>query len=70
VSADEREGDLRRILNFGHTVGHAVEAAAHYQIPHGEAVSIGMMEELIDLLRHAKRQSQGDPKNTTLSPTT
>jgi 3-dehydroquinate synthase len=43
VSADEREGDLRRILNFGHTMGHAVEAAAHYQIPHGEAVSIGMM---------------------------
>jgi 3-dehydroquinate synthase len=42
VSADEREGDLRRILNFGHTVGHAVEAAAHYQIPHGEAVSMGM----------------------------
>jgi 3-dehydroquinate synthase len=43
VSADEREGDLRRILNFGHTVGHAVEAAAHYQIPHGEAVSMGMV---------------------------
>jgi len=43
VSVDEREGDLRRILNFGHTVGHAVEAAAHYQIPHGEAVSMGMV---------------------------
>jgi 3-dehydroquinate synthase len=43
VSADEREGDMRRILNFGHTVGHAVEAAAHYQIPHGEAVSMGMV---------------------------
>ncbi len=43
VSADEREGDLRRILNFGHTVGHAVEAAANYQIPHGEAVSMGMV---------------------------
>jgi 3-dehydroquinate synthase len=43
VSADEREGDLRRMLNFGHTVGHAVEAAAHYRIPHGEAVSMGMV---------------------------
>lgn len=43
VSTDEREGDLRRILNFGHTVGHAVEAAAHYQIPHGAAVSMGMV---------------------------
>jgi len=42
VAADEREGDLRRILNFGHTIGHAVEAAAQYRIPHGEAVAVGM----------------------------
>ncbi len=43
VSQDEKEGGLRRILNFGHTIGHAVEAAADYKIPHGEAVSIGMV---------------------------
>lgn len=43
VTADEREGGLRRILNFGHTVGHAIEAAARYQIPHGEAISMGMI---------------------------
>ncbi|NIA08863.1 MAG: 3-dehydroquinate synthase [Nitrospiraceae bacterium] len=43
VAKDEREGDLRRVLNFGHTVGHAVEAAALYQIPHGEAIAIGMV---------------------------
>ena len=43
VTADEREGGLRRILNFGHTVGHAIEAAAQYQTPHGEAISIGMI---------------------------
>jgi 3-dehydroquinate synthase len=44
VMADEREGDLRRILNFGHTVGHALEAAARYQrIKHGEAVGYGMV---------------------------
>ncbi len=43
VAADEREGNLRRILNFGHTIGHAIEAAANYQIPHGEAISMGMV---------------------------
>lgn len=43
VSADEREGDLRRILNFGHTVGHALEAATRYEkFLHGEAVAFGM----------------------------
>lgn len=44
VEADEWETDVRSILNFGHTVGHAVEAAAGYQGPnHGEAVAMGMV---------------------------
>lgn len=43
VAADEREADLRRILNFGHTIGHAVEAASDYTLPHGMAVGIGMV---------------------------
>jgi 3-dehydroquinate synthase len=43
VSADERESDLRRILNFGHTVGHALEAeTAYVRFLHGEAVGFGM----------------------------
>lgn len=43
VSADEREAGLRRILNFGHTLAHAVEEETHYQTyRHGEAVAIGM----------------------------
>lgn len=43
VSADEKEGGLRRILNFGHTVGHALEAETKYsQFLHGEAVAFGM----------------------------
>ena len=43
VSRDEREGNLRMILNFGHTLGHAVEAIQRYRgVLHGEAVSIGM----------------------------
>jgi 3-dehydroquinate synthase len=43
VSSDEREGDLRRILNFGHTFGHALEAETKYsRFLHGEAVAWGM----------------------------
>ena len=43
VSADEKEGDLRRILNFGHTIGHALEAETKYSLLlHGEAVAFGM----------------------------
>ncbi len=43
VGQDEREAGLRRILNLGHTIGHAVEAAAGYgRFTHGEAVAIGL----------------------------
>ncbi|MFZ5764259.1 MAG: 3-dehydroquinate synthase [Thermodesulfobacteriota bacterium] len=43
VAADEKEADLRRILNYGHTIGHAVEAASDFSIPHGAAVAMGMV---------------------------
>jgi 3-dehydroquinate synthase len=43
VGRDEREGGLRAILNFGHTVGHAIEKAENYTMRHGEAVAIGMV---------------------------
>ncbi len=43
VEADEREADLRRILNYGHTLGHAVEAASDFTIAHGMAVAMGMV---------------------------
>ncbi len=44
VSADEKESDLRRILNFGHTFGHALEAETNYaRFLHGEAVGWGMI---------------------------
>lgn len=44
VAADEREGGLRAILNYGHTVGHAVEAVTNYTaFRHGEAVAMGMV---------------------------
>lgn len=43
VAKDEKEGGLRRILNFGHTIGHAVETESGYRLIHGLAVSIGMV---------------------------
>ena len=43
VTGDEKEADIRRILNFGHTIGHAVEAASQFKILHGFAVGIGMV---------------------------
>ena len=43
VSEDFKEGGLREILNYGHTLGHAIEHAERYQWRHGVAISIGMM---------------------------
>ena len=44
VSADERESDIRAILNYGHTLGHAIEAVTGYSaVLHGEAVAMGMV---------------------------
>jgi len=51
VSADEREGGLRNLLNFGHSIGHAYEAILTPQVLHGEAVAIGMVKEA-ELARH------------------
>jgi len=45
VSRDEREEGLRKTLNFGHTIGHAVEVVSGYSLLHGEAVAIGMALE-------------------------
>ncbi|MCF2137886.1 MAG: 3-dehydroquinate synthase [Candidatus Thorarchaeota archaeon] len=46
ISVDEREElGLRELLNYGHTIGHALEAASHFDLTHGEAVSLGMVLE-------------------------
>jgi 3-dehydroquinate synthase len=69
VSADEKEGGLRRILNFGHTVGHALEAETAYsRFLHGEAVAFGMkaatrIAELNGILSRADRKQICDLVN-------
>ena len=62
VSADERESGIRRILNFGHTVGHALEAVTKYKrFRHGEAIGYGMMAALaIGVSRGVTPKSLGE----------
>ena len=43
VSADEREGGIRALLNYGHTLAHALEIATDFSIAHGEAVAVGLL---------------------------
>jgi 3-dehydroquinate synthase len=57
VSQDERETGRRAILNAGHTVGHALEQVTGYQLPHGEAVALGLVVES----RLAEQLGIGDP---------
>ena len=45
VSKDEKEENLRSILNFGHTVGHAIESASDYSLSHGRSIILGMLAE-------------------------
>ena len=53
VEADEREENQRAVLNFGHTLGHALEAATDYrQLLHGEAVAIGMVKAAMLSVQH------------------
>ena len=60
VAADERETGIRAFLNFGHTLGHAIEAA-DYQLLHGEAVALGMRaaSELGRPVRHMRAPGSG-----------
>jgi 5-deoxy-5-amino-3-dehydroquinate synthase len=43
VASDEREGGRRAILNYGHTLAHALEIATHHELAHGEAVAVGLV---------------------------
>ncbi|MFW5487066.1 MAG: 3-dehydroquinate synthase [Desulfovibrio sp.] len=61
VEADEREGNVRMILNYGHTVGHAIEAASGYTLGHGLCVAYGMriiaeVAERLGIFPHEERR--------------
>lgn len=43
VEKDEKESSLRKVLNFGHTIGHAIEESMNYELLHGECVGLGML---------------------------
>ncbi|KYC44613.1 MAG: 3-dehydroquinate synthase [Candidatus Methanofastidiosum methylothiophilum] len=47
VESDEKESGLRKILNFGHTIGHSIEVLSNFELSHGRAVGIGMAVETI-----------------------
>jgi 3-dehydroquinate synthetase len=67
VSADEREADLRMILNYGHTVGHALEASTSYgTFLHGEAVAIGMIAEAEIAIRRGLLDSETSARQKAL----
>ena len=63
VAADERDGGLRHVLNLGHTVGHAIEAATRYErYRHGEAIGLGLLAALrLSDAAGAARRGRGDP---------
>lgn len=62
VEEDEKESGLRKVLNFGHTIGHGIETSAHGKLLHGECVALGMLpmcsesvrERLINVLKILK----------------
>ena len=75
VARDEREHGLRKVLNFGHTIGHAVEHLSGYALLHGEAVAVGMALESalavrIGLAEPSTAERVGDALRRAELPTT
>ena len=74
VKQDERESVKKKskysrmLLNYGHTIGHAIETLSHYTIPHGEAISIGMvMENIIAVKKNLLSESEAERIKSLLS---
>lgn len=59
VQADPFEKGIRRILNFGHTIGHALESISDHQLPHGQAIALGSLGAVF-LSRHLHGLSSAD----------
>lgn len=59
VNQDEKENNMRAVLNFGHTIGHAIELAANYKILHGYAVALGILVEakIAEMLNILKKEN-------------
>ena len=75
VARDERESGLRKVLNFGHTIGHAIESVSNYKLLHGEAVAIGMaleaeLAEKIGVARSGTSDAIRDALNAIGLPST
>jgi 3-dehydroquinate synthetase len=71
VKADEKEAGLRRVLNFGHTIGHGIETAAAGALYHGECVALGMLPMCEENLRNrvkALLQKLGLPTACQVDP--
>lgn len=70
VCEDEFENGVRVFLNYGHTIGHALEKVSNYQIPHGQAVAIGMfLINKIAMQRRALKEKEGHRINSLLYKT-
>jgi 3-dehydroquinate synthase len=69
IEIDEFEKDIRRALNYGHTIGHAIEPLVKYKIPHGIAVSIGMvLENLVAAEFGSLSKSEATVLNDMITP--
>lgn len=62
IEVDEFDRGIRNVMNYGHTFGHAIEKAAHYKIPHGIAVAIGM--DMANLYSMKTGMDQGEAYKT------
>ena len=62
VEQDERESGVRALLNLGHTFGHGIEKASHFEVHHGYAVAIGMVLMAQGAVKHGELDAEASDK--------